>query len=116
MSSSFYGVDGQQLQSLDLQDVQCRDVLRMAFSLQLEVWRASCCGGWVRQPAQLLITVPAVRVAATAGRGRRAAHLGSLRIIVVHSEALVQVRLLHASVDALMALVTASHTGLCHGP
>ena len=55
----------------------------------------------MRLPAQLLSPVPGVRVAATAGRGHHAAHLGSRRTIAVLCDAPVQVRLLYALIDVL---------------
>ena len=66
----------------------------------------------MRQPAQLLNTLPAVQVAAAAEREHHIARLRRDGAIVVSSEALVHARLLRALIDVLMALVTASRAAL----
>ena len=64
----------------------------------------------------LLSTLPDVHVVAATGQEHRAVYLETRGANVVHPEALVQARLVHALIAGLTAMIMGSRAALCHGP
>jgi hypothetical protein len=63
----------------------------------------------------LLSTLPAVRVAAAAGRGHRVAHLGWHGGITAHAGTLERACFMHALVHALAAMIFRLPAAVCQG-